>query len=628
MKKFVWIAFALLLVHLVVIAQEKLLDKKISVRYSNVTLRDALADLTKKYGISVSYSSSQIKLDTRVNVSVTNQSLRESLKTLLAGTGITFMEYGNQVILKKAEPVKKKSVSTAVKEITTKPVPVEKQEEETPEIEEIEKVTASAVAGNQTIFLQKEDIPEVKTTEEVEKVYIEQQARIYDEYFAAKDTAKVQTGKALKQDLKTAVRILKQEFERLKDSLELDQKIKRLSHIVADSAEKKETSDTTGTKVRPVQVTFIYPLGTNGAASPEYTNNVSLNVLAGVNGGVKGAEVASLVNVDKKSVEGFQAAGLVNLTGEFMDGVQVAGLVNLAKEKGRGGQFAGLVNLTGDTSDIFQAAGLVNAVNGSNFGGQFSGLISTTRGSMVGPQASGLVSFTGGNLKGFQASGLTNVTLRSMDGVQIAGLVNFASAVKGAQLGFINIGGKTEGSQIGFLNISDSISGVPLGFLSFSKKGYHKIEISGTEALYPTLAFKTGVRKFYNILTAGYQPWSDGLWWYGYGIGSELALGKRVPLNFDFVVNQINHRENNHLYLDLLGQIKVQAGVTLGKNLTVFGGPVLNLQMMKMPGYLEGKYTLAPYTIWEDSYTIERGMTNYPTKLKGWVGFSAGVRFL
>src|SRR5690554_114540 len=75
-----------------------------------------------------------------------------------------------------------------------------------------------------------------------------------------------------------------------------------------DPAERKET--------RPFQATFITPFGTNGADAPRIENKFSLNMLAGVNGGVQGFEAGGLANVILGSVRGSQLAGLANYVHE------------------------------------------------------------------------------------------------------------------------------------------------------------------------------------------------------------------------------------------------------------------------------------------------------------------------
>lgn len=51
------------------------------------------------------------------------------------------------------------------------------------------------------------------------------------------------------------------------------------------------------TKVRPVQLTFVYPLGTNWTESGEITSNLSYNMLIGYNGGLKGIEFSGFGSV-------------------------------------------------------------------------------------------------------------------------------------------------------------------------------------------------------------------------------------------------------------------------------------------------------------------------------------------
>ncbi len=60
----------------------------------------------------------------------------------------------------------------------------------------------------------------------------------------------------------------------------------------------------------PFQITFITPMGTNGTLSPKVTSNLSLNVVAGYNGGVEGVEVGGFANVLEYDMKGGQFADL------------------------------------------------------------------------------------------------------------------------------------------------------------------------------------------------------------------------------------------------------------------------------------------------------------------------------
>jgi hypothetical protein len=87
---------------------------------------------------------------------------------------------------------------------------------------------------------------------------------------------------------------------------------------------------------RPAQVSFAYPLGTNGVNSPDYSNNLSLNVLFGLNGGVNGAELGSVFNFNRGDVKWAQAAGVFNINTGDTSGVQLAGVFNASNGDTRG----------------------------------------------------------------------------------------------------------------------------------------------------------------------------------------------------------------------------------------------------------------------------------------------------
>ncbi len=74
-------------------------------------------------------------------------------------------------------------------------------------------------------------------------------------------------------------------------------------------------------------------------------------------------------------------------------------------------------------------------------------------------------------------------------------------------------------------------------------KGYHQIEVSADEIFYTNLAFRTGVRQFYNIFTFGAKPNTfekdETFWSFGYGIGTAPRLTNWLSLNVDVTANQV-----------------------------------------------------------------------------------------
>jgi len=82
-----------------------------------------------------------------------------------------------------------------------------------------------------------------------------------------------------------------------------------LSTIYVKAQEKRDT----GKVSRTFQFTFITPLGTNGIESENVTNNLSINLLAGYNGGLRGTEFGGFANILKGDMDGAQFAGFSNI---------------------------------------------------------------------------------------------------------------------------------------------------------------------------------------------------------------------------------------------------------------------------------------------------------------------------
>ncbi len=128
-----------------------------------------------------------------------------------------------------------------------------------------------------------------------------------------------------------------------------------------------------GGKRRPVQVSFFYPLCTNGFEASSCANNLSISFIEGRSRSVNGLALAGCVNTVKADSRGLLVSGILNAVYETMSGVQLAGLVNIAGTASRGIQLAGLVNVARDFSGL-QLAGLVNVAHTVR-GVQLAGLI-------------------------------------------------------------------------------------------------------------------------------------------------------------------------------------------------------------------------------------------------------------
>jgi len=371
-------------------------------------------------------------------------------------------------------------------------------------------------------------------------------------------------------------------------------------------ASKEEIIEPSTKKTRPFQFTFFYPLGTNGTNSPKYSNDISLNLLAGYNGGVNAMEVGAFANVNTSDVKGFQGAGFVNVNIGKTSGVQAAGFYNQSSEFS-GGQFAGFVNLNTKNSSGYMGAGFANVVRGSMKGWQTAGFVNTSTESITGAQLAGFGNFSRDSVNGVQLAGFTNIA-KNVEGVQVAGFVNVAKKVKGV--------------QIGFLNVADSVDGIPVGFLSIVKQGYHRFEFGASESLFANVSVKLGVPNFYNIFTAGFKQLDEDTYWsYGYGIGTMFSISPKINANIDAISQQVNENEWHTNKLNLLNTLKLNVSYKFTERIELAVGPSYNVMVSEFD-FREGigsKSTFAPWSFYDKNH----GDYN----IKMFVGFNAALRF-
>jgi hypothetical protein len=388
--------------------------------------------------------------------------------------------------------------------------------------------------------------------------------------------------------------------------------------ILAQNTEQDELIN------RPFQLTFVTPLGTNGLEAGKITNNFSINMFAGYNGGLSGIEMGGFANTIRYNMNGVQMAGFSNVVLGKSKGCQISGFSNISMKIPKGSQIAGFSNIVNDSAVVVQISGFSNLVNGktkgaqiagfSNFSAkdaevsQIAGFSNLITGDLIGSQLAGFANITAGNAKAFQVAGFTNIATKDVNGVQISGFLNYAKKLKGF--------------QIGVFNYCDTVEkGLPIGVLSIVKNGYHQLEISGDEMFYTNIAFRSGLEKFHSIITAGIQPdfISAPLWTYGVGIGSLFPINEKTSADVDVMFQHVikgDDVDNNYLY-------KIGAGLDfkLTKKLSVYAGVTYNflvtdVQQLK---YTENYASLAPY------YFTKKENSHY--NLKSWAGFKIGLRF-
>lgn len=360
---------------------------------------------------------------------------------------------------------------------------------------------------------------------------------------------------------------------------------------------------------RPAQISFFPPMSTNGLESHKVVNNLSVNIIAGYNGGLEGIEVGGFANVLRHDMKGAQLAGFGNTVLGNSYGTQMAGFYNYNRKYTMGAQFAGFANVVTDTVDALQAAGFVNVNTKDSRGVQIAGFSNVVVGATKGAQVAGYINMSTDSVVGTQLAGFANVTPKDLDGAQVAGFLNVAKKVNGLQLGFININDTVE-------------SGVAIGFLNISRKGIWDFELETSESFYASTNLKTGSERLYSIFSLGMAT-RDGdlMWGYGYGLGTMFPIHNNIKMNVDLTSHQVQEGTWRTLAFNQLNRLKVNVSAPVAQNMKVYGGPTFNVLLSNMEdenGDVTGG-NFAPYSIYNE--------TSRNTNIKMYPGFTAGIRF-
>ena len=210
--------------------------------------------------------------------------------------------------------------------------------------------------------------------------------------------------------------------------------------------------------------------------------------------------------------------------------------------------------------------------------------------------------------------------------MQISGAINNATEIKGMQIsGLINRASYFNGVQLSVLNIADSCKGIPIGLFSYVKNGYHKFELSADELFYTNIAFRTGVKHFYNIFNAGVQPQQldQPIWSFGLGLGANFGdinkLGTEINLTSQQLASGNSIVSENKLYKFYLGIEK-----KLYRKTSIALGLTYNLLVLdtKTTDYQNYFSNIAP------SYLLSNDIIDNGLSVQTWIGGKIAFRFL
>lgn len=385
---------------------------------------------------------------------------------------------------------------------------------------------------------------------------------------------------------------------------------------------------------RSGQVALLPFVSTNGKMSGSVVNHYSLNVIGGFSGGTDGVEIGSAFNIDRGDVRWLQVAGGVNAVGGRVDGVQLAGALNLGIGSVHGVQASGGANILLDTLIGLQLAGGSNFIRGPVYGVQVAGANNIVTGDMDGVQLAGGTNFTWGSVNkmqlagacnyaystnGIQFSGAGNISADTMRGLQVAGGFNYARHLEGTQFSVLNIAGDVHGRQFGVINVADTCGrGTIIGLVSIVPKGMHELEFSSTEKGFVSVAFRTGIPEFYNILAFGFDPRvpEQPTWTFGYGIGHRFGITKHFNISLDLVAHHVNSGGFSDYTSEWL-QLSPMAEWRISKYFALAAGPVFHYYIT---GAANDELTMFHET------PIFRGAPAGGYRDMGWVGGTIAVR--
>lgn len=518
----------------------------VSFSYQEEPLQRVIRDLETRYPVRFSYSSSVVPMEYPISARTGVVSLRQGLEILFAGSPIVYAFIDGQIALRYNAARDPRLISE-----TPPPAPPRHRRRELPPEPEPEPVLTQA----------EPEPPPRQTPVPVEPIGYERPSTLF--------------GGGSRPD-----RAAPRDIGRI---------------------DPRGTAPRAYRRRRLFQASLLPGLSTNVNRAKQTINTVSINVLAGLSGGLAGAEFGGLLNLVDGRADGAQFAGVGNFVSRELTGLQVAGVGNVVGGQTRGLQMAGLFNVGIDTVTGTQIAGL------ANIGG------SRTR-----TQLSGGFNFSNGNTRR-----------------QLAPLFNVARDVERRQVSLLFNGARRVGrGQLALINYCDTVAGASVGLLNIVRKGYNRVELSTSEFNWANLGFKLGGDHFYNVFHLGARWDKDSIvvnevpeeinemtWLLGYGFGNSVRMGNNSRLNIELVALHVNERERWTRDLNLLTQLRVNIEFGSDGAFQVFVGPTFNVMFSERvdPETGETGSAFVPdRTLFDDR--------NGATRTQGWIGITGGIR--
>ena len=532
----------------------------------NGTIEQVLKELSSQISCTFSYNSDGLPADSMVSIKISEMPLNQAIKQLL-GPDASTRRVGRTLIIRLNKKRKNRQRKSKKQKYNITGKVIDKRTGKI--IKSVSILQVDNVRSSVTNETGAYDITVVTSSGLVEIVYHNK------DYFDTVIVVAPAQGMQLNVALSPLRKVEKMELLPVRKV----EDVKIVELMVARSIVYQAEIEDYTTKM-PIQLSLVPTIGTNRLIGGLVENNVSINLLVGYANATSGLEIGGLLNVVKNDVKGVQIGGFANIVGGEVKGVQSGGMLNYTLGSVKGAQLGGFANIVRGEVTGVQVGGMLNYALGSVKGTQLGGFANVARGEFKGAQVGGFLNAAMGPIQGVQLAGFLNASLDSSYGSQLAGFMNVSlGTVTGVQMaGFLNVAKEVKGIQVAPFNIADSVSGISIGLLSIVRKGHHEVELSYNSFTSYNLAFKTGTRKFFNILRGGSGNWSGNnrFYYYGYGIGTSLNLIKhRLFFDADLSANVVNY-ESQEQYFNIWNRVDTGFSYKLIGPLHVFGQVTAN----------------------------------------------------
>lgn len=268
-----------------------------------------------------------------------------------------------------------------------------------------------------------------------------------------------------------------------------------------------------------------------------------------------------------------------------------------------------------------------NILGGYSYGNtafEFGSLYNVNTNFTKGFQFAGIANYSGNTQNAAQFAGITNIAASGSTPFQFAGIANVADEVTGLQFaGIANMAKKVRGVQFGLFNYAEESDGVSIGLINIVKNGgKQEFEIAFSEALNTAVSFKLGTDKFYTIFSGGINYINKPVEYAaGLGFGTHINWKKGWGNQIEAIGYALTEQGEFHGGINMLTQLKFTVSKEIAPHFKVFAGPVVNLTISDYvnPETEVIGSSLSPWSMWSSD--------NGKTRMNGWVGFTAGVRF-